>query len=149
VIPEFQIVVDSREQRPFLFSGAVRRKLDAGDYSVVGLEDKVAVERKTLQDLFGTVGGGRARFERELLRLAEYEYAAIVIEADLHEIAAGPPPHSRMSPKSVIASLIAWSMRHDVHVWFASDRAHAQALTYRILERFWRDKKAAAGHPNG
>jgi len=32
----------------------------------VGLEDRVGIERKSLSDLLGCIGGSRDRFEREL-----------------------------------------------------------------------------------
>ena len=53
------IVVDTREQEPYGFNPdlvrPVRRALPAGDYSVAGLEETIAVERKTLDDFVGTV----------------------------------------------------------------------------------------------
>ena len=49
------VVVDTREQEPYSFDSdkvsAVRKALPAGDYSLVGLEERVAVERKSLTDL--------------------------------------------------------------------------------------------------
>jgi len=43
------VVVDTREQEPYAFESGctevVRRALPAGDYSVEGHEDSVAVER--------------------------------------------------------------------------------------------------------
>ena len=42
----WRIIVDTREQSGYSFSvPTVRRKLEAGDYSVKGLEERVAVER--------------------------------------------------------------------------------------------------------
>ncbi len=53
---DFRIVIDSREQQPYTFAcEVVKAKLDAGDYSVVGFEQRVAVERKSLRDFVGTV----------------------------------------------------------------------------------------------
>jgi ERCC4-type nuclease len=45
---------------------------------VQGFADQIAVERKSLADLFGTLGQGRERFERELVRLSAHQYAAVV-----------------------------------------------------------------------
>ena len=39
--------------------------LKAGDYTIAGLEDVVVVERKSIKDLFGTLGQHRDRFEAE------------------------------------------------------------------------------------
>ncbi len=54
----FRIVVDTREKEEYAFPCAVlHRKLDAGDYSVQGHEDRVAVERKSLADFVHTLTG--------------------------------------------------------------------------------------------
>ena len=63
------LLVDTREQRPLYFGEGVpqrRATLPTGDYSVEGCEGLIAIERKSLGDLFGTVGQGRERFEREI-----------------------------------------------------------------------------------
>lgn len=137
----FSVVVDSREQRPWEFPGVPTevRKLEAGDYSVAGLEARVALERKSLVDLYGTVGRGRNRFERELELLSKLDFSAIVIEADLFAIVRRPPRRSRLSPKAVIRSLVAWSQRYGVHVLPAGSRELAQRMALIILERFYVD----------
>ena len=69
------IVQDSREQAPYAFR-APRYEgvmvevgpLQIGDYSLHGLQDKVAAERKELSDLVQCLGRERERFERELQR---------------------------------------------------------------------------------
>ena len=70
-----KIIVDNREQRPFSFRGtpydgvAVEAgTLAIGDYSLAGLTDRAAVERKELADLVACLGRERDRFERELAR---------------------------------------------------------------------------------
>ena len=48
---DFRIVIDSREKEPYTFACEVQKaKLEAGDYSVQGFEQHVAVERKSLPD---------------------------------------------------------------------------------------------------
>lgn len=46
--PDITILVDTREQTPWEFShySTAKQKLDTGDYTVSGLEDKLAIERK-------------------------------------------------------------------------------------------------------
>ena len=72
--PTFTVLVDTREQTPFRFNGwaVERRGLVTGDYSIDGLSEYVAIERKTIQDLVGCVGSCRDRFKRELHRLQGY-----------------------------------------------------------------------------
>ena len=129
------VVIDTREQKPYRFPGAVTKALAAGDYSVLGLECRVAVERKEKADAYNSLGRGRERFERELQRLSTYDYAAIVIEAALSDFLR-PPGFSRMSPKAAVNTLVSWSIRYGVHVYFADSRRLGQALTLRILEKY-------------
>lgn len=148
------VVIDTREQLPFSFAGLrtdardgrrpliVRTVLDrlaAADYSLLGFERLVAVERKSLADVFHTIGQGRGRFERELQRLAIYDFAAVVCEADWHTIVAAPPERSQLSPKVIFRSVIAWQIRFPtIAWWFCPGRAFAERATFRILEKFWK-----------
>ena len=135
ITDELTVIVDTREQRPYSYPGAIRGTLTTGDYSVAGFEDRVAVERKSFDDLFNTLGRGRDRFRRECERLSEFDYAAIVIESDVEAILAGHPI-SKMSPAAVLNTLFKWSIRFGIAVWFTGDRESGQAATYRILQHF-------------
>jgi DNA excision repair protein ERCC-4 len=141
------IVRDTREQAGYTFATitpppqVITGTLKSGDYSIQGYENQVSVERKSLIDAFGTFGNGRHRFEAELKRLSEYRFAAVVIEADWQTIIKNPPWRSKLLPKTVLASVIAWQMRFNVHFWACPDRNFAEKLTYRILDRFYRDQQ--------
>lgn len=151
----FTIIVDTREQRPYKFAGIVGDVKDggrlvsvplhgdcipAGDYSIQGWTDKVAVERKSKADLYSTLGSGRARFGRELERLDSLWWAAVVVEADWRELLQEPPPYSRLLPKTVYRSVVAWQMRFpSVHWWMCPGREFAERTTFRLLERFWKE----------
>jgi len=136
-VDAFTIAIDTREQRPYEFDGAQVVTLPTGDYSIVGLEDRVTIERKTRTDAYGSLGYGRARFRREFERLTEYDYAVVVVEDTvsgfLHR-----PAHSKMNPRSALGSLLAWSVRYRVPVFFAGDREHGRALTRKLLEMYWK-----------
>jgi DNA excision repair protein ERCC-4 len=144
----FTIVIDTREQTPFLFDSVDPkpnidfRMLKQGDYSVAGFEDQIAVERKTKSDLYGSLGKGRNRFEREIIRLRSYQFAAIVCESDWLSIIKNPPIRSALNPKALMGSLVAWSIRHGVHFIPAPNRIFAEKITFKILERFYRDASA-------
>jgi ERCC4-type nuclease len=118
----------------------VRKALPAGDYSVLGLETRVSVERKSLIDAYGTFGGGRDRFERELEKLSKMEFAAVVIEAGMASALLRPPKEvQKFTPKHFNRAWICWAQRYRVHFLFCDSRALAQRQTYILLERFWRD----------
>ena len=142
----FTIVTDTREQLPYVYEGAVVKTLATGDYSILGLEDRVAIERKSKPDAYASLGRGRARFRREVERLALLDYAAIVVEDTVPGFLQRPP-HSQMRPKSAIASLLAWSVRYRIAVFFAGDRAHGRALTQKLLQMYWRYNREHVREP--
>ncbi len=133
----FVIAIDTREQQPYGFEEAVIKTLPSGDYSIIGLEDRVTIERKSKTDAYGSLGHGRARFRREFERLSKFDYAVVVIEDTvpgfLHR-----PSHSKMNPRAAIATLLDWSVKYRVPVFFAGDRDHARALTQKLLQMYWR-----------
>jgi hypothetical protein len=119
----------------------IRGTLQQGDYGIEGMAARVAVERKSAADLFGTLSSGRKRFVRELERLQERcEFAAVVVEADWQTLFSTPPEYSRLPPRNVFRSVVAYQQRYPrVHWWFCPGRRFAELTTFRVLERFWRE----------
>lgn len=129
---DFFLIIDTREQEPFfmtehrkiwtakykeLFGRVVIKGLPVGDYSLQGFEDKgIVVERKTLSDLLGSLGQHRKRFEAELEEMSEYEWKALVIEADEEQVLGehryGP------TPNSIRQSLASFEIKYDLHVYY-------------------------------
>jgi ERCC4-type nuclease len=144
------IVVDSREIEPYSFDPervvAVRRALPAGDYSLEGLEDRVAVERKTLEDFVSTVIRARKRFRRELLRLREYEAACIVVEASLADVLAARY-RAGVHPNAVLGAILSIVVDHGIPVFFCSERQVARLFTECYLLRFYRKVQAVCEVP--
>jgi hypothetical protein len=109
---------------------------------VRGWETRVAVERKSLADLFSTIGQGRERFVRELERLAEYDFATVVVEAEISTILTAPPPHTQLSPKTVTRSVRTWQQRYPrVHWMFLPGRQAAMLWGYRVLEGWCKERE--------
>jgi ERCC4-type nuclease len=135
----FRIVVDTREQQPLEFGEwpVVRAGLSTGDYSIEGYETRFALERKSLPDLFACVGRERDRFERELARLSQMDYAGLVIEADLQGLLNGYE-RSMVTPGAAVGSLVAWSVGHGLPVWLAHDRGHASELILSLSRKWYR-----------
>lgn len=146
--PEIVVAVDTREQKPYRFPRFEVKTLSSGDYSIVGFEDRIAIERKTKEDAYSSLGQGRDRFERELERLSRFDYAAIVIETSLPEFLQAPA-FSRMNPKAAANSIIAWSVKYRVCVFFAGDRRHGNALTRQLLEKYWRYRQGDSDAGSG
>lgn len=138
------IIVDTREQTPFLFSENVetqRAGLHCGDYSVVGLTAAVAIERKSLDDLVGSVTAGRERFMACCARGAKLDFFCIVVEAALSDVIAGRYV-SKTRPQSVVGSMLAIHVDYGIPTIWAGSRSNAANLTERLLTRLWRNHVA-------
>lgn len=148
----FTILIDQREGMPYFFHGmranasrshrplVVETKfahLKTGDYTIEGLEDLITIERKSLSDLFSTLGQNRRRFEAEHERMSQMNFAAVVVEADAETILKSPPEGSKLLPKSVYGTYLSWSMRYGVHWYLCEDRRLAELTTFRLLEKFY------------
>ncbi|MBW1710605.1 MAG: ERCC4 domain-containing protein [Deltaproteobacteria bacterium] len=133
------IVIDTREQLPYEFKTENESgTLQTGDYSIKGAEDLVAIERKTIDDLIGCLTGGRERFEKELRRSRALEYFALVIECSLLDLTNGRYT-SKMNPKSAVQSVLAFSVRYGMPVFFAENRVYGGRLTESLLLKFARE----------
>ena len=141
------IIVDSREQKPLFNNNKIDtveiKALKTGDYSISGFEDKIAIERKSLLDLFGTLTGGHKRFKKELERAKELDYFAIVIEGTYRQIRDKDfkgSYHTRM--KGFIINKIVFTLivKYGIHIFFASDRREAKSITRELLSAYWRSK---------
>jgi ERCC4-type nuclease len=124
----------------------VTKGLQSGDYSILGMEDEISIERKNLDDLFSSVTWGRARFENEIKRLDSYSAAFVIIEATWPEImeptAYRPGWVNRTEPRSVEGTIIAWSLRYSrVHWWACGSRREAEKKTFAILRKYWQEKQ--------
>lgn len=135
-----KIIIDTREQKPYTFSKHLaeveRGGLPAGDYSLSGFQDRIAVERKSLDDLIGCLtGGNRERFERELARAGSYERFAVVVESSTEDVARGRY-RSEMKPHSVFQSITAFYIRYNIPFLFCGSREGSEYMTYSILEKY-------------
>jgi len=145
------IIIDTREKNPFIFDeqkGTIEfDTLKTGDYSIKEMSSSshhhsITIERKSLTDLFGSCGNGRVRFEKEFDRMSYFDHAELVIESDLRACFHAPPPLSMMKSISVYMTVLSWSQRYGVKVWWCTDRAFAENHTYLTLVKFWNDRQA-------
>ena len=127
-------IIDSREQAAYSLD-PMRSRVDGlptADYSVDGLQDLVALERKSLPDFVACCGPERMRFEAELHRMMAYRYRAVVIEADLNDVSRHHY-RSRIEPASVVGSIATWCGRYTIPIMFCGDRQGGQDFTVRFL----------------
>ncbi len=138
-------VIDTREQTPLDLSPLQTTvgTLTTGDYSVVGLEHVVSIERKSLPDFLGCVGTERERFDREVMRLLAFDVKALVIEATWQDLERGEW-RSRITPQAAIGSLLGW-IATGLPILMAGDHARAGRYVSRLLftaaRRRWRESR--------
>lgn len=139
-------IIDTREQSPLDLTPlqSVLGTLATGDYSIRGLEHVIAVERKSLQDLLGCVGGQRDRFDREVQRLLAYPVRALVVESDWSTVEQGDWQRD-VTPSAVLGSLLGW-IASGLPVLLCGDRERAGRCVSRLLftavRRRWREVRA-------
>ncbi len=127
-IPKPVAVVDTREQLPFnlmrfdnWFGGEVRATLPAGDYSVQGMEHLLALERKSLDDLVGTLTQNRERFFRMCEALSALRWKALIIEASYEDVKSPyPSGFTDAHPNGISGSLDALESRWGIPVIYTS-----------------------------
>jgi len=133
------IVIDSREQLPYRFGCETRTAtLQTGDYSISGGEHLISIERKSVNDLVGSLTSGRERFERELHRGMALQYFALVVEASLSDLSNGRY-RSEMKPKAAIQSVLAFSVRYNLPVFFVENRKYGARVTESLLLKYARE----------
>lgn len=143
--PPIPIIVDTREQRPWAFPldrfTTERRGLLSGDYSLAGLEDRVAVERKSLGDLVGTVIQNWLRFRSELNRLSGFDVAIVAVEGNVKDI-LDHNYESQANPESVLARVAEITIDHGIPVVFWGDASTAEKMAARFLGLCWKRFKS-------
>lgn len=133
-----KIIIDTREKTPWTFEGqkgitTERATLKSGDYSIEGFEQRVAVERKSLDDWIGSVMRERARFYRELERLRAFDFRCVIIEASTRDLHSSRVK-ARVSPASIMGFVADVSVSQCVPVYLAGDRGQAQVLAGALLK---------------
>lgn len=131
-----RVVVDTRERVPWTFEtqgfSFERKMLEAGDYSISGLERRVAIERKSMDDFVHTVLRERARFYRELEALRALDFRCVIVEGGVRGIMESQF-RSRVSPAAILGFVGEISVAQSVPVYLAGGRAEAQILAGALL----------------
>lgn len=144
-----KLIIDTREQDPLPFrSGSnteiVIKKLDVGDYSIEGFEDKISIERKSLSDLFGTLGSGHKRWKKELERAKDLEYFGLFVEGTYKDILEENYPkvkRTKMRGYVVAKILNMMELKYpNLHIHCCKDRKEMMLKIKGIFEAFERRK---------
>jgi DNA excision repair protein ERCC-4 len=133
-----RIIVDTREQAPYLFQGydviVERAALPTADYQLAGF--RAVAERKSMGDLLNSISHDRARFEKELERIQTYDFRCVVVEGNFSDLAAGNFS-SRMNPHSAAQTVAAYSVRY-APFFFCGSRQHSEYMVYSLFRQYLR-----------
>ncbi len=141
-IPKPTVVIDSAEHMGYKFArfsnwfdGTVRRRLPVGDYTLLGLENEIAIERKTVPDLVNSIIQERNNFIMRCERLSEFKKKSFVIEGSL-SLLKTPYENSRAHPNAVLGSIIAMQERWNIPVYFLDNFILAEEFVASMLSKY-------------
>lgn len=137
----FVLLQDTREQRGLftrLPSGLVLMSttLQDGDYSILGFEDKFAIERKGISDLVPYCSKEREKTLAKMKRFQKFEFVGLVIEVTENE-ALSPYEFSMVSPESVRQAIVSFEVRYGVHVYYSNSRDNVCRWVLDRAVKYW------------
>lgn len=145
--PDITVIIDTREQQPWSFDhyAVAHKKLDTGDYSIEGLEHKLAVERKkSVNEIANNVT--ESRFKDVLTRLSSFEYAFILLEFNINSVLDYPVGSNlpkrmwdkvKISPAFLVKNILDWQIKHNIHVIFCGSSDNATTIAESIFKRVY------------
>lgn len=156
LLKKFEIIRDTREKHPFQFRDRFGdliepkvHKLDTGDYSLVGLENVLCIERKeSVTELAGNCVA--KRFIKELERMRLYKYKFLVLEFSLSDILGYPDNQDlprriknkiRVTGNFIISRICQWSLDYGFDVLPCGNRFRAENMTLQVLKRVFEQEK--------
>jgi len=136
------VVIDSQEHMGYRFgrfsnwfSGTVHKRLPIGDYTILGMEDEVAVERKTIPDLVKSIIQEREGFIEKCERLSAFRKKALVIEGSLSSLKT-PYEDSQAHPNAVLGSLLAAQERWGIPAHFLDNFLLSEEFVASMLSKY-------------
>lgn len=145
--PDITVIIDTREQQPWSFEhyAVAHKKLDTGDYSIEGMETKLAIERKkSVNEIANNVT--EKRFKDVLERLSSFEYAFILLEFNINSVLDYPVGSNlpkrmwdkvRISPAFLIKNILDWQIKHNINVIFCGSSDNATTIAQSIFKRVY------------
>lgn len=131
------IITDTREQLPLFKRDTIRKKLCVGDYSHMMLEHCFSIERKSPNDLYGTLLKGHVRFRKELIRAKHYGIKLVVyVECSKKKFLSMKWPGGKFlkCPPATLEKIIdTMSFKYDLEfVWCSSRTVMCRKVKQRL-----------------
>jgi hypothetical protein len=141
-IPKPTVVIDSAEHMGYTFkrftnwfSGSVRKRLKVGDYTILGMEKEIIIERKTVPDLVKSIIHERKGFIEKCEKLSGFRKKCFVIEGSL-SLVKTPYEETQAHPNAVLGSLLAAQERWDIPVYFLDSFVLAEEFVASMLSKY-------------
>lgn len=153
MIPTKHIIQDTRERIGWwyepddIFLGTISSKLEYGDYSIEGLEDKIFIDRKkSVTELARNIF--EPRFENLLKNISSRPYRFIICEFALEDILNYPfgcklPLKIKNKIKVrggfLQSVIIKYIINYNINFIFAGDNKKAKCFCYAILKQIYKN----------
>lgn len=151
VAPPFTVIKDTREQDGYFFSefntcaGMIDQKLDTGDYSILGMEDKICIERKgCVEELAVNLGQKKHAFLAEVERMNSFPHKFIILEFSLEDLIKFPDETRipvknkgalKITGKYMLKCLFEFQLYNNVQILFCGNKYNAFLAVSSILKR--------------
>lgn len=148
----FTVICDTREKKPWDFTWhpecekQIVDTVKTGDYTLVGMEDKLCIERKhTVGEISLNLGSKSAPFVKEFGRMKDYRRAVVICEFDMETIldfpvGSGIPKKVwgslRMNGRYILKRINELCEEHGVEVYYCADTFEAQQKALEIFTTF-------------
>lgn len=145
---EFTIIIDTREQKPWEFSNhaTANHKLDTGDYSIQGLENILAIERKrNISEFANNIT--ESRFIDVVDRLSKTKYSFILFEFDMKDVMNYPIGSNipkrlwnkiRISPAFIIKHIVDLQVEHNIKIIFCGNSTNAEKIALSLMRKIYK-----------
>lgn len=141
------IIQDTREKIgkwEFSDANVIVKKLESGDYSLVGLESVICIERKrTTSEIAINLGSDFSRFKRELERMKSIPFSYIICEFTFQSLLDFPKGSNisksllssvKINGKYLVKLLSSFKEDYGVEVIYAGNRDNAIDEAERIFK---------------
>ena len=143
------VKVDTREKKPYGWTendwctGYIVEKLDVGDYSLVGYEDILTIERKASTAEIAT-NISEPRFEKELEKMSKFKYSFMICEFNMEDIVqfpinSGIPQHKwekvRVTNKYILKKMIEYQVAFNIKIIYCGNPYNSWLTVNSIFKR--------------
>ncbi len=151
--PKYKIIQDTREQQGLYFGpyeqceGMVTRKLDTGDYTIEGLEDKICIERKaSVEEIAINLGQKKHPFMAEIQRMSTFDHKFLILEFSVDDVLKFPegtriPEEKKktlkITGKYLMKCLNEFEIHDGIHVVFCGNKHNAFMFLSGLFKRLY------------